>query len=62
MTDHYLQKVLERSQELALLDRAADVTPSPSPFFRVAAAGLIGILVSLLPLTSAGEGIIPLIM
>ena len=62
MTDHYLQKVLERGQELALLDRAAAVTPSPSPLFRVAAAALISLLVSLLPLVSAGEGLIPLVV
>ena len=60
MTDHYLQKVLERGQELVLLNRAAAVTPSLSPLLRVAAAALVGLLVLFLPLTSAGEGLIPL--
>ncbi|MBQ4435551.1 MAG: hypothetical protein II879_05585 [Clostridia bacterium] len=62
MSERYLQKVLERAQELTLLDRAASVSPAPSPILRVAAAALIGILMSFLPLSSAGEGLVPLIL
>ena len=62
MTDRYLQKVLERGRELALLERAATVPVSHAPILRVAAAALIGILMSFLPLASAGEELIPLIL
>ncbi len=62
MSDSYLQKVLERSRELALLERAAAVPVSHAPVLRVAAAALIGILMSLLPLTSAGEELISLVL
>ncbi len=62
MTDSYLQKVLERSRELTLLERAAAVPVSHAPVLRVAAAALIGILMSFLPLAGAGEELIPLIL
>ena len=46
----------------SLLERAAAVPVSHAPVLRVAAAALIGILMSFLPLTSAGEELIPLIL
>ncbi len=62
MSERYLQKVLERGRELTLLERAAAMPVSSAPFLRVAAAALFGILMSLLPLASAGEELIPFIL